>query len=65
MHRLWTALRFVVFLPIAVLLATGYLLAGVIGPEVFLGKGLRTIHRWYRSWWQWVTGEMSTLDLIR
>ena len=65
MKRFLVALRFVVFLPVAALLIFGYVLAGLINLIAFTKEGRNTIHRFWMSWWYWVTGEISTYDLIK
>jgi hypothetical protein len=65
MKRFWVAIRFVVFLPVAVLLILGYVLAALINLIVFTKEGRSTIRRFWMSWWHWVNGEISTYDLIK
>ena len=65
MKRFWVAVRFAVFLPVAALLILGYILAGLVNMIVFTKQGRSTIRRFWMSWWRWVTGEISTYDLIK
>jgi hypothetical protein len=65
MKRFWMATRFVVFLPVAVLLILLY-----VG-EAIRNTGMWTEEwraKWRRTWmscWRWVKGEISTYDVIQ
>jgi len=67
MNRLWIILRFAVFIPFAPLIVAGTLLAMLLAPGYWLnpskapGIGLR----WLRNWWKWVSGEITTWELIK
>ena len=65
MKRFGVGVRFIVFLPIAALLMSGYILAGLVNMIVFTKEGRSTIRRFWMSWWHWVMGEISTYDLIK
>jgi hypothetical protein len=65
MRRFWMFFCFLIFLPIAVLLAAGFVAAGLMNWIVFSSEGLATIRRWFTTWWQWVTGEITTYELIK
>ena len=65
MRKFWVIARFLIFLPIALLLAVGFVLAGITNLIVFNREGRATIRRWYKCWWQWVTGEITTYELIK
>jgi hypothetical protein len=65
MKRFWVAVRFLIFVPVAALLVSGYALAGLMNMIVFAKEGRSTIRRFWMSWWHWVTGEISTYDLIK
>jgi hypothetical protein len=65
MNRFWIIIRFIIFMPVAALLVCGYALAGALDLFVFSQEGRDTIRRFWMSWWHWVSGEMSTYDLIK
>jgi hypothetical protein len=65
MDRFWIVVRFLLFLPVGVLLAAGFLAAGLMNWVVFSREGLATIRRWFKTWWQWVTGAITTYELIK
>ncbi len=65
MTRFWIAVRFLIFLPVAVLLILGYVLAAMVNLIVLSREGRNTIRRFWMSWWLWVTGEISTYELIK
>jgi hypothetical protein len=52
-------------MPTAALLKPGYALTRALDLFVFSKDGRDTIWRFWMSWWHWVTGEMSTYDLIK
>jgi hypothetical protein len=64
MSKGWIVLRLSIFLLIAPLLLLGFIVAGIMHGIVFSSKGRDTIRRWFNSWWGWVTGKMSTYELI-
>jgi hypothetical protein len=65
MRRFWIAVRFLVFMPVAALLVLGYILAGMKARVIWTKEGRDTIRRWWMTWWHWVTGEVSTYELIK
>jgi len=65
LKRAWFVLRLVVFVPIALLIGAGFLLAGLMNYSVFRREGRDTAWRWIRAWERWLNGEISTYDLIK
>jgi hypothetical protein len=51
MRRFWIALRFLVFVPIAILLVLGYVLAGMKVRLMWTREGRATIRRLWMGWW--------------
>lgn len=63
-QNLLCALRFVVFVPVVLLITAGTLLVCIT--NVFRSfQAIRTARQWITSWWLWTEGELSTVELVR
>lgn len=63
-QNLLCALRFIVFVPVVLLISAGTLIVCIMNVFRTLAA-IRTARQWITTWWQWTEGELSTLELVR